>query len=241
MKRVSYYHLESLFSHLILDFIEAYHKQKINSLIASLSQETWVPADIPDKYLDYFALFFDPQYNMDNDDINNGYDNTEDILKSSRPSISSKDSEEFDTENEEEEEKEKNGQIESNTAPKGRNSEFSKEEEGNGEKFEKKKLNFVELSVKAAEPKRKFLDIMKNEIFINNKKYRLTSSFLLLVKIIYDFLHIAQKFRFSGSITITRLFDIIKYYSSFSCQLILGAGAIPLGVIKMITAKILGI
>ena len=199
-----------------------------------------MPADIPDKYLDYFGLFFDPQYNMDNDDINNGYDNTEDILKSSRPSISSKDSDEFDTENEEEE-KEKNGQIESNMIVKGQSSELNIEEEGNGEKFEKEKLNLVELSVKPAEPKRKFLDIMKNEIFINNKRYRLTSSFLLLVKIIYDFLHIAQKFRFSGSITITRLFDIIKYYSSFSCQLILGAGAIPLGVIKMITAKILGI
>ena len=70
-----------------------------------------MPADIPDKYLDYFGFFFDPQYNMDNDDVNNGYDNTEDILKSSRPSISSKDSDEFDAENEEEEEKEKNLQM----------------------------------------------------------------------------------------------------------------------------------
>ena len=41
-----------------LDFIEAYHKQKMNSLIASLTQETSIPADIPDKYLDYFGLFW---------------------------------------------------------------------------------------------------------------------------------------------------------------------------------------
>jgi len=60
-----------------------------------------------------------------------------------------------------------------------------------------------------------------------------------LIKIIYDFLHIAQKFRFNGSITISRLFDIIKYYNSYACQLILGAGAIHLNVIKTITAKIL--
>ena len=99
----------------------------------------------------------------------------------------------------------------------------------------------MDLCGKPTNTKSKFLDIMKNEIFIHNKRYRLTSSFLLLVKIIYDFLHIAQKFKFSGAITIARLFDIIKYYSSFSCQLILGAGAISLGVVKMITAKILGI
>ena len=68
-----------------IDFIEIYHKQKTTSLRQLLEEEGWQPADIPFSYLTFFNLFFDPSHDMKNEHMEET-ENTEEILKSSRPS-----------------------------------------------------------------------------------------------------------------------------------------------------------
>jgi vacuolar protein sorting-associated protein 54 len=209
------------------NFIDAYHKQKMANLLESLDQETWIPCDIPDKYLNYFTTFFDPQHDMSNDDSYNEPDDTEEILKSSRPSYTNKDTGEIL----ETEEEEKNGILQEEE-DKNANNILATEDDAMPSTRQ-------QIPEKSAVVKNPYVNIQKSEIFIHGKRYKVTASMLLLIKIICDFLHLAEKFKFSGSITVSKMFDLIKYYNSRTTQLILGAGAVHLQVIKMITAKIL--
>jgi len=83
--------------------------------------------------------------------------------------------------------------------------------------------------------------IKKNEIFIGDQRFKATGSFLLLIKMICDNYNIALKFSSIESESISKLFEILKFYNSYSIQLILGAGATTFGKVKKITAKTLAL
>lgn len=52
--------------------------------------------------------------------------------------------------------------------------------------------------------------IKKNEIFVHNMRFKATSSFLLLVRILYETHNIATKFKSIGPEAISKIFEIIK-------------------------------
>lgn len=52
--------------------------------------------------------------------------------------------------------------------------------------------------------------IKKNEIFVNNMRFKTTTSFLLLMQIIYEDYHIALRFRSVGSEAVSKILEIIK-------------------------------
>jgi len=105
----------------------------------------------------------------------------------------------------------------------------SEEEEGNPQEqnlSEKKEGEFA---------------IQNNEVHYHEKKYQITTSFILLLQNINDYVEIGSRFKYIGLDAISKAFEMIKTYNSYSMQLVLEAGAITFGKIPRITAKVLGI
>jgi len=82
--------------------------------------------------------------------------------------------------------------------------------------------------------------IQNNEVHMKGNKYQITSSFILLLQNINDYVEIASQFKYIGLDAISKLFEMVKSYNSYSLQLVLEAGAISFGKIPRITAKVLG-
>ena len=74
-------------------------------------------------------------------------------------------------------------------------------------KIEKSKIDYKELKMKIGE---NLVKIMKNELYVDKKKFFLTSSALLLLKIIYDYLHIVEYFPSIAYDSVVKLFEIVK-------------------------------
>jgi len=92
-----------------------------------------------------------------------------------------------------------------------------------------------------AEKKEGEFVIQNNEVHYNGKKYQITTSFILLLQNINDYVEIGSRFKYIGLDAISKAFETIKTYNSYSMQLVLEAGAITFGKVPRITAKVLGI
>ena len=165
-----------------------------------IEEDNWQPADIPYSYLAFFNLFFDPAYDMQSD-TREETDYTEELLRSSRPSyrgVLSPQLTDLDQTNEsvmldlDTESPEKTG----------------RDEESKNSASPKKPSN--ETSI---------VKIMKNELYIEQKRYKLTHSALLLIKIIYDYLHLGQKYKGISMECVLKVIEIMKVHPpSFHCR-----------------------
>ena len=178
---------------MLLDFIENYHKLKMTSLKTSIEQENWQPADIPYSYLTCLNLFFDPSHEMQ---TSTGAETeaAEELLKSSRPSYRNMLTPQLNDLDQTHD----SGEEDTDSPSKP----FRDEESKGGDKHKK------------GDGDQGLVKIMKNELYIEQKKYRLTSSALLLVRIIYDYLHLGQKFKGVSMECVLKVIEIIKVTSS---------------------------
>eukprot|EP01017_Pseudomicrothorax_dubius_P049522 TRINITY_DN9217_c0_g2_i1.p1 TRINITY_DN9217_c0_g2~~TRINITY_DN9217_c0_g2_i1.p1 ORF type:complete len:651 (+),score=191.51 TRINITY_DN9217_c0_g2_i1:1075-3027(+) len=204
-------------------FITSYHKSKLANLKQNLELENWQPTDIPYSYLHIFKFL-----NQKSDEPQGQYENldkTEEMLCSSRGSIKLAEEKESDDNRENTEEEERKMEI---SDEKHEDEEEKTEEKEKPEEKPREKI-----------PVPEDITILKNEIYINKRRYKLTSAFLLLMKVIYDYMHIAENFPSISVDATNRIVEIVRFYNSYTCQLILSAGAIHFQQIKTITAKIL--
>lgn len=81
--------------------------------------------------------------------------------------------------------------------------------------------------------------IIRNQIIVENKVYKVTETLLLLMQIIEDYLHIAQFYPFVSQQVGIKIYQLLKNYNSVSNQLIIQGGAVKLQKIKTknITAR----
>lgn len=91
-----------------------------------------------------------------------------------------------------------------------------------------------------SKPEKDDIIVQNNEVHMKGNKYQITSSFILLLQNINDYVEIASQFKYVGLDAISKLFEMIKSYNSYSLQLVLEAQAISFGKIPRITAKVLG-
>ena len=67
----------------------------------------------------------------------------------------------------------------------------------------------IQLNITTEKNSQKFL-IAKTDIIINQRAYKITPSFLLMIQYSYDYLRIAGKFKYIGMDTVSKLFELIK-------------------------------
>ena len=178
----------------LLAFIEIYHKQQVIAMKKQLEEENWQPADIPYSYMSFFILFFDPSHEFvgpDAESIENGSS----ILTQSPQDSKKVPSQQTGTDTLQTQESDHEEDLPKKVIP----DEESKNPT-NGQP--KKKSSPIEESG--------FVKIMKNELFIDEKRYKLTSSVLLLVRIIYDYLHLGQKFKGISMDCMLKTIEIVK-------------------------------
>lgn len=163
----------------------------------ALEEESWQPADIPYSYLTFFNLFFDPTHNMNEEDVNQTQAANE-VLQSSRPSYRGMLSTQITSELND---NDSDGLDDESISPeKG-----VLDEEGKSSRKENGKNQAIQNEASVVK-------ILKNELYIEDKRYRLTSSVLMLIKIIYDYLHLAQKFKGISMECILKIIEIIKVH-----------------------------
>lgn len=165
------YHTNTII-HSLLGFIEYYHVQRTISLRQHLEEETWQPTEIPFSYMKVFTLFFDPTHDIQCEEMEE-ISNTEEILKSSKSKVLSLQSlDEINQGSDNEDDPKKPGQNEESKTASNKQSRSRNNLEESG-----------------------FVRIMKNELFVGERKYKLTSSVLLVVRIVYDYLILGYRFK----------------------------------------------
>lgn len=81
--------------------------------------------------------------------------------------------------------------------------------------------------------------IIRNEIIIENRTYKVTTTLLLLLEIIEDYMHLSQFYPFAKERVGIKIYELIRAYHTESHKLIVKGLAVKLGKIKSktITAK----
>lgn len=81
--------------------------------------------------------------------------------------------------------------------------------------------------------------IIRSEIIIEGRTYKVTETLLLLLEIIEDYMHLAQFYPFIAGEVGVKVYELLKAYNTSSHQLIILGGAVKLQRIKTknITAK----
>ena len=81
--------------------------------------------------------------------------------------------------------------------------------------------------------------IIRNEIIIEGRVYKVVGTLLLLLELIEDYLHLVQFYPFIGEEAGIKVYELIRTYNTTSHQLIFLAGAVKLQKIKTktITAR----
>lgn len=74
--------------------------------------------------------------------------------------------------------------------------------------------------------------IIRNDIIIEQKTYKVTATVLLIVEILEDYLTLAQNFPILKEDIGLKINEILRSYNSSSSQLIVHAGAVALQKIK---------
>lgn len=177
-------------------FISLYNKEKTNNLKVSLEDEIWAPMDIPYQYINIIS------YIANEKELYKEYENvenTEELLHSNKFILLTPIKEKIDDNMEYNQNltKEKNAGLleDENDSPLLVNSSMNQE--------------YKELKVKIGE---NLVKIMKNELYVDKKKYFLTNSSLLLLKIIYDYLHLIEYFPSNSQEASSKLFEIIRVF-----------------------------
>lgn len=175
-------------------YISIYNKEKTNNLKTSLEEEFWIPMDIPYQYINIIS------YIANERELYKEYENienTEGVLNSNKFLFSTPSKNEKDEENLEEKSKNKqnNGILDEEEldSPLPLNT--------------PNKQEYKELKAKIGE---KLVKIMKNELYIDKKRFFLTNSSLLLLKIIYDYLHLVEYFPSNSQEAASKLFEVIR-------------------------------
>ncbi|KAM9155490.1 vacuolar protein sorting-associated protein 54 isoform 4-T5 [Pangshura tecta] len=74
-------------------------------------------------------------------------------------------------------------------------------------------------------------------LIVEEQKYAVVGTVLLLIKIILEYCQCVDNIPSITTDMLTRLSDLLKYFNSRSCQLVLGAGALQVVGLKTITTK----
>ncbi|XP_053236287.1 vacuolar protein sorting-associated protein 54 isoform X1 [Podarcis raffonei] len=74
-------------------------------------------------------------------------------------------------------------------------------------------------------------------LVVDGQKYAVVGTVLLLIRIILEYCQCVDSIPSIATDMLTRLSDLLKYFNSRSCQLVLGAGALQVVGLKTITTK----
>ncbi|KAL8173297.1 UNVERIFIED_CONTAM: Vacuolar protein sorting-associated protein 54, partial [Gekko kuhli] len=74
-------------------------------------------------------------------------------------------------------------------------------------------------------------------LVVDGQKYAVVGTVLLLIRIILEYCQCVDNIPSIATDMLTRLSDLLKYFNSRSCQLVLGAGALQVVGLKTITTK----
>ena len=74
--------------------------------------------------------------------------------------------------------------------------------------------------------------IIRNDIIIDQKTYKVTTTVLLILEIIEDYMTLAHNFPILKEDISRKINEIIRSYNASSCQLIVHAGAVALKKLK---------
>eukprot|EP00742_Colponemidia_sp_Colp-10_P004934 GILJ01005270.1.p1 GENE.GILJ01005270.1~~GILJ01005270.1.p1 ORF type:complete len:931 (-),score=140.73 GILJ01005270.1:171-2963(-) len=75
------------------------------------------------------------------------------------------------------------------------------------------------------------------ELYLEGEKFHVVGSTLMFIKMVLEYLQLAEQLPMLSADILHRLCEIMKLYNSRTCQLVLGAGALLVAKLKSITSK----
>ncbi|KAF5196374.1 Vacuolar protein sorting-associated protein 54 protein, partial [Thalictrum thalictroides] len=210
-------------------FVDFQHDSRMTKIKAVLDQETWVSVDVPEEFQAIVS-------SLSSEALINGVGNQTAALDH----ISINNNEVLSTDNDAgvapPQHDEGNGSIDSSvdsTSLIGAHSEITDEvssslpqnDRSNGK--EQKKINNKKEKKKSA----------SDTIMYRDVGYRMANCGLLLLKMLSDYIDMNHFLPALSSELVHRVVEILKFFNTRTCQLVLGAGAMQVSGLKSITAK----
>uniref|UniRef100_A0A5B7C787 Vacuolar protein sorting-associated protein 54 C-terminal domain-containing protein n=1 Tax=Davidia involucrata TaxID=16924 RepID=A0A5B7C787_DAVIN len=212
-------------------FVDFQHESRMAKIKAVLDQETWVEVDVPDEFQAIITslVFSEPLITRQTDDVhgnvatnyseaaasNNGSLMTDTGLPNSQQHIERADSIEASAGN----------TAEAKSSPLGRSTDNDKADAGTFS-TQSHNTNMKERGKTSSQM-----------LFFGGVGYHMVNCGLILLKMLSEYVDMNNFLPALSSEVVHRVVEILKFFNTRTCQLVLGAGAMQVSGLKSITSK----
>lgn len=211
-------------------FVDFQHESRMSKIKAVLDQETWMEIDVPDEFQSIINLLFtsdnltSENLNDAEDDISTSYNGVvtnNDVLPMADSSQSSAEP-----------------QISrSNSIEASMNSETS---DGSKPLVDSVEPNKVHGRISSTHGNNTEKDLKKSNsqaLYYKGVGYHMVNCGLILLKMLSEYIDMNNLLPTLSSEVVHRVVEILKFFNTRTCQLVLGAGAMQVSGLKSITSK----
>ncbi|KAF7803897.1 vacuolar protein sorting-associated protein 54, chloroplastic isoform X1 [Senna tora] len=202
-------------------FVDFQHESRMAKIKAVLDQETWVEIDVPEEFQSIVSVVFSSE-NLDGSDGDNST-NYDDAVTNNEAETGVSNAEQQDQQINSVETSTNNAAIDKSrnlvgaVEKKPHSKNLSAQSNNTDEKDHKKPASLT--------------------LFYKGVNYHMVNCGLILLKMLSEYIDINNFLPMLSSEVVHRVVEILKFFNTRTCQLVLGAGAMQVSGLKSITSK----
>ncbi|KAK7411728.1 hypothetical protein VNO78_03165 [Psophocarpus tetragonolobus] len=210
-------------------FVDFQHEARMSKIKAVLDQETWVEIDVPDEFQSIINLLFtsdnltSENLNDTNDDIATSYNG----VVTNNDVLSMADSAQSSAEQ----------QIPLANSVESINSETSDRSKSPVQSVEPNKAHGSISSAHSNTTEKDNKKSVSQALYYKDVGYHMVNCGLILLKMLSEYIDMNNLLPMLSSEVVLRVVEILKFFNTRTCQLVLGAGAMQVSGLKSITSK----
>ncbi|KAG4388007.1 hypothetical protein GLYMA_09G083800v4 [Glycine max] len=211
-------------------FVDFQHESRMSKIKAVLDQETWVEIDVPDEFQSIINLLFtsdnlaSENLNEIEDDISTSYNGVvtnNDVLPMADSSESTAEQQ----------------IMRSNSIEASLNNETSDRSKSPVDSTEPNKAHGRISSAHSNNTEKDHKKSTSQALYYKGVGYHMVNCGLILLKMLSEYIDMNNLLPTLSSEVVHRVVEILKFFNTRTCQLVLGAGAMQVSGLKSITSK----
>ncbi|KAG4957144.1 hypothetical protein JHK85_043524 [Glycine max] len=211
-------------------FVDFQHESRMSKIKAVLDQETWVEIDVPDEFQSIISLLFtsdnltSENLNETEDDISTSYN----CVVTNNDVLPMADSSESTAEQQ---------IMQSNSIESSMNNETPDRSKSPVDSTEPNKAHGRISSAHSNNTEKDHKKSTSQALYYKGVGYHMVNCGLILLKMLSEYIDMNNLLPTLSSEVVHRIVEILKFFNTRTCQLVLGAGAMQVSGLKSITSK----
>ncbi|KAM0995236.1 hypothetical protein ACFX19_010789 [Malus domestica] len=209
-------------------FMDFQHESRMAKIKAVLDQETWVEVDVPDEFQIIVTSLFSSE-SLVSENLDTVQDNTE--TSYNEVATSSNSSHAAETGSSVAEQKSKGADSSETSA------DVTAKETPKSDATEKNKADVANSVAQNNHSNKERGKSTSQSLFYKGVGFHMVNCGLILMKMLSEYIDMNNFFPTLSSEVVHRIVEILKFFNTRTCQLVLGAGAMQVSGLKSITSK----